>query len=275
MRIRSIRPEFWRSDDITALPRETRLLFVGLWSYVDDNGVGMDDFRMIAADLFALEDDQKEVRDYVREGLATLSRALLVIRYKVEGKEYLFIPTWDKHQRIDRASKARYPRPPEDWKPPTSEDAETADSFDEVSRGSRDSLDAGEGEKGRRGEGYSSGIADALPDADSVRPEVEKLCTHLRDAIVANGSKATITKRWRTEARLLIDRDHRNPDEAHRLIDWCQQHSFWRTNIMSFPKFREQYDRLRLQAQSAGWHLRSIPLDDDPAVTGQRRCQIG
>ena len=33
MRIRSIKPEFWRSDDITALSLEDRLLFIGLWSY--------------------------------------------------------------------------------------------------------------------------------------------------------------------------------------------------------------------------------------------------
>ena len=40
MRIRSIKPEFWTSDDITALAVDDRLLFIGLWSYVDDNGVG-------------------------------------------------------------------------------------------------------------------------------------------------------------------------------------------------------------------------------------------
>jgi hypothetical protein len=150
MRIRSIKPEFWRSDDITALSREHRLLFIGLWSYVDDNGVGIDDYRSIAADLFALEDDQNEIRTFVREGLATLSRVLLVARYEVDGRRYLYIRTWDRHQRIDRPSKARYPRPPEDWAPPTSEDAASGNNLAEPSRGSRDTLDAGTGEQGNR-----------------------------------------------------------------------------------------------------------------------------
>lgn len=113
MRIRSIKPEFWRSDAIARLPRDVRLLFIGLWSYVDDNGVGIDDERMIVADLFALEEDTREVRDYVREGLATLSRELRVTRYEVAGKRYLWIRNWFEHQRVDRANKPRYPLPPE------------------------------------------------------------------------------------------------------------------------------------------------------------------
>ena len=39
MRIRSIKPEFWTSDDVAQHDWNTRLLFIGLWSYVDDNGV--------------------------------------------------------------------------------------------------------------------------------------------------------------------------------------------------------------------------------------------
>lgn len=44
MRIRNIKPEFWRSQDITALDKSARLTFIGLWNYVDDNGVGLDVF---------------------------------------------------------------------------------------------------------------------------------------------------------------------------------------------------------------------------------------
>ena len=54
MRIRSIRPEFWTSEDITSLSWEQRLIYIGLWSYVDDNGVGRDNPKLIAADLFPL-----------------------------------------------------------------------------------------------------------------------------------------------------------------------------------------------------------------------------
>lgn len=151
MRIRTIKPEFWRSDDVTALSREHRLLFIGLWSYVDDNGVGIDDYRQIAADLFALEDDQKEVRDYVREGLATLSRGLLIARYMIDNKRYLYITGWAKHQRIDRPGKPRFPQPPEDWQPPTCDDTPVAEPAATPSRDTRDTPATGTGEQGNRG----------------------------------------------------------------------------------------------------------------------------
>lgn len=113
MRIRSIKPEFWRSEDIKQLPREVRLLFIGLWSYVDDNGVGVDDYRQIAADLFALEDDPTGTRAFVRDGLATLSAANLIARYANGSKRYVFVLSWDRHQRVDKPGRPRYPRPDE------------------------------------------------------------------------------------------------------------------------------------------------------------------
>ena len=75
MRIRSIKPEFWTSQDIADLSWDERLLFVGLWSYVDDNGVGRDVEKLITADLFALEDDPRDTLAKVSGGLARLSEA--------------------------------------------------------------------------------------------------------------------------------------------------------------------------------------------------------
>ena len=65
MRIRSIKPEFWRSPDISDLAIEDRLLFIGLWSYVDDNGVGQDRVSTICADLFA-DDLSRDPREGFR-----------------------------------------------------------------------------------------------------------------------------------------------------------------------------------------------------------------
>ena len=111
MRIRTIKPEFWRSDDITALDWATRQQFIGLWSYVDDNAVGIDDERRVTADLFGLEDDPVAIREMVREGLATLSRRSLIVRYEVGGKRWLAVAKWADHQKIDKPGKVRYPSP--------------------------------------------------------------------------------------------------------------------------------------------------------------------
>lgn len=89
--------------------------------------------------------------------------------------------------------------------------------------------------------------------AEPYREDVERLCTHLADRVAQNGSpRPDITDRWRKEARLLLDDKKRNPpitlEKALRAVDWCQNDSFWRSNIRSMPKFREKYDTLRLQA---------------------------
>lgn len=156
MRIRSIRPEFWRSDDIDALDWSTRLLFIGLWSYVDDNGVGVDKISSIVADLFAadLEANPRDTLATVSRGLQTLSAAGLITRYTVSKKHFLHINTWDTHQRIDRPAKSRYPLP-------TCDDAEIA----RPSRDPRDTPSTGEGEKGRRGEGNTP--APATPSRET------------------------------------------------------------------------------------------------------------
>lgn len=146
MRIRSIKPEFYTSEDIAALDWPTRLLFIGLWSYVDDNGVGRDVERLIVADLFPLEDDPRETLATVSRGLQTLFEQGLIARYHVHGKPYLQVTGWEKHQRIDKPNKARY-------EPVTCADAVIRDTLPTPSRDTRDTLAPGTGEQRNRGTG--------------------------------------------------------------------------------------------------------------------------
>lgn len=83
------------------------------------------------------------------------------------------------------------------------------------------------------------------------RPDVERVCAHLADRMVANDCKRpTISQEWRDEARRLIDLDGRTEDQIMRCIDWATAHHFWRKNILSMPTLRKQYDRLRLDAEA-------------------------
>ncbi|MEV8042411.1 hypothetical protein AB0P02_01020 [Streptomyces griseoluteus] len=89
-----------------------------------------------------------------------------------------------------------------------------------------------------------------IPDDTPGRDDVEQVCLALADAIEANGSRRpAITKTWRREARLLIDKDGRTPEQVLTAIAWCQADNFWRGNVLSMPKLREKYDQLRLAAQ--------------------------
>lgn len=117
---------------------------------------------------------------------------------------------------------------------------------------------------------------ETLP-TDPDRPDVDALCAHLADRIVGNGSKKpTIGKTWKDDARLLIDRDKRDLDEAHRLIDWCQDDSFWKSNILSMSKFRKQYDQIRMKARMSPTQTQpSSNLDDLDLLTIQSRPTKG
>jgi hypothetical protein len=110
-RIRSIKPEFFTSETIAALPLSTRLTFIGLWTYVDDNGVGHDNELLITAAIWPLERDNLETLARTREDLATLSRIGLVSRYRDSRKGYVYVTSWDEHQKVDHPRKPRYPRP--------------------------------------------------------------------------------------------------------------------------------------------------------------------
>ena len=110
-RIRSIKPEFFTSETIASLPLSARLTFVGLWTYVDDNGVGLDNEMLINASIWPLEEDSLETLARTREDLATLSRKGLVKRYRDSRKGYLHITSWDEHQKVDHPKKPRYPKP--------------------------------------------------------------------------------------------------------------------------------------------------------------------
>ena len=108
----------------------------------------------------------------------------------------------------------------------------------------------------QRTSGVSHGTP-SLPDpsltsSSELRPDVDSLCSLLADLIEGNGSKKpNITKAWRDSARLMLDRDGRDATQAEWLIRWSQKDEFWRTNILSMPKFREKYDQLRIKAMGA------------------------
>lgn len=133
MRIRTTKPEFWTSEDTASLDWETRLLFVGLWSYVDDNGVGRDNGRLILAALFPLDDNPRESLARISRGLARLSGRGMVTRYTVDGRDYLRVESFNDHQKIDHPGKSKHPLP-------TSENAVLRVESEQSSRDSRDSL---------------------------------------------------------------------------------------------------------------------------------------
>lgn len=185
MRIRSIKPEFWRSRDIAKLDWDTRLVFIGLWSYVDDNGVGKDIDYDIIGDLFAsdLIKDPRETVARVSRALASLSEAGLIYRYEVDNTPYLEIATWSRHQRIDKPGKPRYPSHkmsnPNDF---NGSDLDSRDCRESVARLPRDfhARNRGTEEQGNRGtEDIYSSLSPQNPESAKTEKSADESASEL------------------------------------------------------------------------------------------------
>ncbi len=149
MRIRSTKPEFWRSERVASVSWDARLVLKGLESFVDDNGVGRDDLALIVGDLFQrdLVRDSSRTVARVSEALTELSGAGLLHRYEVDGTKLLYLSFWESFQRVDKPQPGRMPRPDGTYDYKESIIREPGANIREASR----ALAPGTGEQGNRG----------------------------------------------------------------------------------------------------------------------------
>jgi hypothetical protein len=160
MRIRSTKPEFWRSERIASVSWDARLVLKGLESFVDDNGVGKDDIALIVGDVFPRDmvASPRETVARVSEAILALYQAGLIWRYEADSAHLLYISWWDEIQRIDKPGKGRFPRP--------DGTVEYKDSIIRESVASPpETLAPGTGEQGNRGTGDKETCATTLRES--------------------------------------------------------------------------------------------------------------
>lgn len=92
-RIRTIKPEFFRNEQVASVSPLAALLFPGLWTVADRNGRLRDRPRQLMADLMPLRNVDLEPL------LAELEAAHLIVRYSVANVAYIAIPNFLRHQR--------------------------------------------------------------------------------------------------------------------------------------------------------------------------------
>lgn len=108
--MRSIKPEMFRSLTVSGWPVPVRWTFAGLLTYLDDEGRGADDARLIKAEIYPLDDDMTARK--VEQHLSTVVASGPLCRYEIGGRRYLHITSWSEHQRINRATKSKHPHCP-------------------------------------------------------------------------------------------------------------------------------------------------------------------
>lgn len=97
-RIRTIKPEFWTSEQVAECSPNARLLFIGLWTFSDDNGVHPASTARAKMEVFPADGFSRgDVAGLIQE----LLDAGLLVEYQIEGEAYWRITGWH-HQRIDQ-----------------------------------------------------------------------------------------------------------------------------------------------------------------------------
>ncbi|WP_431018214.1 hypothetical protein [Burkholderia gladioli] len=105
-RIRSIKPEFWTSEQVMELSRDARLAFIGLWNFCDDAGIHPASPKRLKAEVFPADDlTADDVRRLVDELLALE----LINEYEIDGQSFWIVTGWH-HQKIEKPT-FQHPRP--------------------------------------------------------------------------------------------------------------------------------------------------------------------
>lgn len=206
-RIRTIKPEFFTSDDICSLSALARLLYVGLWCEADRAGRLVWMPRVFKRRY--LPDDACDIDSLADE---LLKRGLV----ELYGEGLAHIPTFSRHQHVNpREASSKLPAP----------DHDASARVGDASERARDAQGGREGNgEGREGEGSVARplspdwtpdeedlawVATARPDLTSALIEVET--ERFRNHAIANGR---IAVRWGLNWRNWIQRAHVGRDAS-------------------------------------------------------------
>lgn len=107
-RKRMIDPSFWRDEKLGQCSFMERLLFIGLWTFSEDHGVGRASPLLIKADVFPYEALREADID---RSLAKLASLGLIQLYEADGQRYYHITNFKKYQSINRPSPSTLPLP--------------------------------------------------------------------------------------------------------------------------------------------------------------------
>jgi len=98
-RIRTIKPEFWTSEQIVECSPIARLMFIGMWNFCDDGGNHPASYKTLKMEVFPGDEiSLSQIEQYTNE----LIKNNLIVRYSGGNeREYWHVTGWD-HQKIDR-----------------------------------------------------------------------------------------------------------------------------------------------------------------------------
>lgn len=237
-RIRTIKPEFWTNPQVSRCSHAARLLFIGTWSFADDHGNLPRDAEKLKMQVFPSPHDAGlDIETLLR---ALIDQGLLMEYSNAENQRFLHIPTFEKHQVINRPSRAQYPQP----------DKRLIEQHVRMVNAMQDKA---ERESHQRSENPSAAVS------------AETLTEHSPLEGKGKEGKRSKPKTLRAKARCQVALDLANPhdDEIEKIFD------YWRERMKS-PRAALSEKRRRLIASTLKQHT---PADVCKAIRGCSRDQ--
>lgn len=218
-RIRTIKPEFWESPDTAKASPLARLLYIAMWNWADDYGVGKWTEREMLGFAFPNDHDvtAADFPSLVKEVADAFSTEFYINR----GRRYYRIPAWDEHQRTERRAKCKHPLPDD---PDSAPDraicsaAESVGSSAAIVGSSVAGKGTGEQGKGNRGT-VSSASGTRLTDDWTPSPELLTWARAERSDLDAEKQADAFRDYWMAQ-----------PGQRGRKSDWDRTFKNWIRN---------------------------------------------
>ena len=114
-RIRYLKPDFFKDEDIKELSFEARLFYQGLWIQADREGRGEDRPERLKIEIMPYDEiDAEEIMRLLAHHKKNGKRPFIV-RYEIDGEKYYQIINWQKHQRPHKTEReSDIPPPPKE-----------------------------------------------------------------------------------------------------------------------------------------------------------------
>lgn len=116
-RIRTVKPSIFGSLTVCAWPLEVRWTFLGLFTYADDHGRGLNEPKLIKAALWPMDERITPLK--VAQHVALIEATGPLHTYETAGQRLLHITSWLEHQRISHPTDSILPPCPNCPEPPS------------------------------------------------------------------------------------------------------------------------------------------------------------
>lgn len=268
MRIRTIRPEFYQSESVGSMTWKARLVFINLWSYVEDNGVNLDNPRLFRGQCMPYDDS---VLDDIEDAFAELEQCGSIIRYERDGKRLLFVPGFEKWQNIQRPGTCHY-LPPDGWdkrgckiipddsgqlQEHSCESPDDSGQLHDCSRSRSSSRRSGKKEEENKFSSSKEITADCYHDSTEYA---------VTDRTIASEyANLDVTDAWNTFASRHYGENRTIADWTRLWKGWCQR----RANMSGIPPSKRHIHTWQCEHV-----LQALGRDKETATPDQRACQL-